>query len=62
MSFPGEFDPGGEVHDTLKTEPDRLHAGLAVAFAPEKAAQPGDQAQHFVEVGGCLGKGFLARM
>jgi hypothetical protein len=32
MSLPGEFDSSGEVDDALKTEPDRLHAGLAVAF------------------------------
>ena len=52
MSLPGEFDSGGEVHDALKAEPDGLHAGLAVALAPQEAAQPSDQAQHRVEAWG----------
>jgi hypothetical protein len=37
MSFSGEFDPCGEVHYALEAEPDGLYAGLAVAFATEKA-------------------------
>ena len=59
MSFLAEFDPGGEVHDALKAEPEGLHVGLAIAFAPEEAAQLGDQPQHRVEARGLLGQGFL---
>jgi hypothetical protein len=59
MSLAGEFDSSSEVHDALRTEPDGLHAGLAVALASEKAAQPGDQAQHMVEACGLFGKWLL---
>jgi hypothetical protein len=59
MSLSGKFDSGGEVHDALKAEPEGLHAGLAVALAPEKAAQAGDQAQHLVEARGLFGQGLF---
>jgi len=59
MSFPGEFDPCGNVHDTLKAEPDRLNAGLAVAFAPEEAAELGDHAHDTIEVRRLLGQGLF---
>jgi hypothetical protein len=55
----GEFDPNGEVHDTLETKPDGLHAGLAVALAAEETAEAGDQAQHRVEARGLLGQRLL---
>ncbi|WP_201094920.1 cold shock domain-containing protein, partial [Thiocystis minor] len=31
--LPGLFDPGGEVHDALHAQPDRLQTGLAIALA-----------------------------
>jgi hypothetical protein len=49
MSLSGELDPGGEVHDALQTQPDGLHAGLAVALAPKEATEAGDQARHLIE-------------
>lgn len=62
ISRPGEFDPGREVHNALEAEPDGFHAGLSVAFAPEKALEASDQAQHLVEVRSFFGRGFLAKM
>jgi hypothetical protein len=59
MSVLGEFAPGGEVHDALKTQPDRLHAELAVALAPKEAAEARDQGQHRVEARWLFGQGFL---
>ena len=59
MNFPGEFDPGGEVHDTLKAEPKGLHARLAVGFAAQETAEAGDQGQHRVEAWGLFGQGLL---
>jgi hypothetical protein len=44
-----------------QTEPNGLHAGLAVVLTPEKTAQADDQAQHLVEARGLLGQRLLGQ-
>lgn len=59
----GLFDPRREVHDPLQAEPERLHAGLAIALATEKPAQASNQANDVVDGRGpLLGSGVLVRM
>jgi len=55
----GKLQALGEVTHPLQPEPERLHPGLAVALAPEKAAKSGDQPDDGVELGGLLGRTFL---
>jgi hypothetical protein len=44
----GVFDSGDEVHHPLQTEPEGLHAGLAIAVAPGESGQASDQANNVV--------------
>ena len=41
-------NPGGEVHHPLQASPDDLDAWLAVAFAPQEAAEAGNEADQGV--------------
>ena len=51
----------GEVPHPLQPEPERLHPGLAIAFAPEKTAETGDEADDGVELGCLLGLTLLGK-
>jgi hypothetical protein len=62
MNLPGELDPGGEIHDVLKAEPDGLDAGFTVTLAAAEATAADDQAQHGVEAWGPLGQGLFGEI
>lgn len=49
MSIPREPDPGREVHDALKAQPDCLQPRIAVALAAQDPAEFGDEAQNLIE-------------
>jgi hypothetical protein len=40
----GVLDSVDEVHHPLQTEPEHLHAELAIALPPQESAEKGDQA------------------
>ena len=39
---------GGEIHHPLQTSPDGLDTGFTIAFAPQEAAEAGDETYHGV--------------
>lgn len=61
MSLSSLTETRGEVRDALQAEPNRLHAGLAVALATEKSAEAGNQADDGIEAQRRLRKRFLGQ-
>lgn len=48
VKFTGVPEAGGEIHHSLQTLPDGLNSGFTVAFAPQEAAEHGDQAHDLI--------------
>ena len=49
LNFAHSANSHDEVHDSLKADPKRFGAGLAIAFAPQKPAETGNDADDLVE-------------